>query len=129
MATSLRYPPAARLRRPADFVALRREGKRVSSRYFHTQYRLTQGSEARLGMAVSRRVSKRAVVRNRIRRTVRESFRISRARLPRCDVLLVARAEAALQSPADLRTDLDLIWGRLAALKPQLATSTIPPHS
>jgi ribonuclease P protein component len=128
VATSLRYPPAGRLRQPTDFVALRREGKRVSSRYFHTQYRLTQSGEARLGMAVSRRVSKRAVVRNRIRRTVRESFRICRGRLPLCDVLLVARAEAATQSAADLRSDLDLIWSQLAALKPQLPTSTIPPH-
>ena len=128
MATSLRYPPAARLRQPADFVALRREGKRLFSRYFHTQYRLTRSGEARLGMAVSRRVSKRAVVRNRIRRTVRESFRLCRRLLPLCDVLLVARAEAAAQSAADLRSDLDLIWSRLAALKPQLSTSTIPPH-
>jgi ribonuclease P protein component len=125
----LRHPPAARLRAPADFAALRREGKRVSSRFFLTQYRLSENGESRLGMAVSRRVSKRAVVRNRIRRVVRESFRLFRQKLPGCDVLLVARAEAAAQSRSGLRVDLDLIWNRLAALKPQDSTRTIPPHS
>jgi ribonuclease P protein component len=125
---ALRHPPEARLRAPADFVALRREGKRISSRYFQTQYRLSDGGESRLGMAVSRRVSKRAVVRNRIRRTIRESFRLFRPGLPGCDVLLIARAESAARTRADLRADLDLIWDRLAALKAQHADRTIPSH-
>ena len=126
---SLAFPRAARLLRPADFSALRGSSKRISLKHFQCEYRLNAGATARLGMAVSRRVSKLAVVRNRIRRTARESFRLCRGRLPLCDVLLVARAEAAAQSAADLRSDLDLIWSRLAALKPQLPTSTIPPHS
>jgi ribonuclease P protein component len=129
VASTFRYPPGARLRAPADFAALRRDAKRVSSRFFHAQYRLTESAESRLGMAVSRRVSKRAVVRNRIRRTIRESFRLCRSSLPRCDVLVIARAEAAAQSRSNLRVDLDLIWSRLTALKPQDPTSTIPPHS
>ena len=126
MATVLRHPPDARLRAAADFAALRREGKRVSSRYFQTQYRLSESGQSRLGMAVSRRVSKHAVVRNRIRRTIRESFRLFRPKLPGCDVLLIARAEAAARTNADLRVDLDLIWDRLAALKAQQADRTIP---
>jgi ribonuclease P protein component len=123
------YPPEARLRAPADFAALRREGKRFSSRCFQTQYRLTDADRARLGMAVSRRVSKRAVVRNRIRRIIRESFRAKRSGLPACDVLLIARGDAAAQSRAGLRLDLELVWNHLAALKRRDATRTIPPDS
>jgi len=122
------HPPSARLRNPADFLALRRQSKRIAARCFQTQYRLTESGEARLGMAVSRRVSKRAVVRNRIRRIMRESFRVRRADLPSCDVLLIAHTSAAAQSRGDLRADLDLIWTRLAALKPHDADRTIPPH-
>ena len=129
MATLHGHPPAARLREAADFAALRRSGKRLSSRFFHTQFRLTDRSDARLGMAVSRRVSKLAVVRNRIRRIVRESFRASRADLPACDVLLIARSAAAEQDGRGLRRDVDLIWRQLAALKPHDATRTIPPPS
>jgi len=129
VAAPLGHPPQARLRAAADFTALRREGKRLASPCFQAQYRLTDGSHARLGMAVSRRVSKLAVVRNRIRRIIRESFRLSRTGLPDCDVLLIARTDAATRNSNELRADLDSIWQRLAALKPRDATRTIPPRS
>lgn len=119
------HPPSARLRTPADFEALRRHGKRLSSRCFNTQYRLIDGASPRLGMAVSRRVSKRAVVRNRIRRIIRESFRTARPQLPGCDVLLIARSAAAERDRRGLRADIDLIWRQLAALKPHDPTRTI----
>ena len=128
MAAALGHPRCARLRAAADFTALR-QGRRVAARHFLTQYHLTDGATARLGMAVSRRVSKRAVVRNRIRRVVRESFRLHRAELPACDVLLIARSSAAEQASPQLRADLDLIWRALAALKPQQASRTIAPRS
>ena len=129
MAAPLGHPPQARLRAAADFTALRRDGKRLASPSFQAQYRLTDGSRACLGMAVSRRVSKLAVVRNRIRRIIRESFRLCRTGLPDCHVLLIARNDAAQRSTKELRGDLDSIWQRLAALKPRDATRTIPPHS
>lgn len=68
-------------------------------------------------MAVSRRVSKLAVVRNRIRRVIRESFRLHRAKLPCVDVLLIAHTFAARQTNVALREELASIWSRLAALK------------
>ncbi len=81
----------------------------------HCEYRVTSAQTARLGMAVSRRVSKRAVVRNRIRRQIRESFRLQRTRLPSCDLLVIARPLAAEQSKRALRSELDALWRKLAA--------------
>ena len=72
MVTTFGHPATARLRNPQDFLALRRAGKRYASRFFQTQFRFTENDGARLGMAVSRRVSKRAVTRNRIRRAIRD---------------------------------------------------------
>ena len=123
------YPPAARLRSPADFGALRRNSARLSSNCFQVQYRLVPGGAARLGMAVSRRVSKLAVVRNRIRRIVRESFRAARAQLPGCDVLVIARSTAANAGRPELRAAADSIWRQLGALKPREPTRTITPQS
>jgi ribonuclease P protein component len=123
------HPPAARLRTPADFTALRRDSKRLSTDCFQAQYRLVTGGQARLGMAVSRRISKLAVVRNRIRRIVRESFRAARAQLPGCDVLVIARSAAAQKDRPGLRAAADLIWQQLAALKPHDATRTIAAQS
>ena len=51
--------------------------------------------EARLGMAVGLRAAGNAVRRNRIRRLIRESFRMHRQELPAVDILVTARAPAA----------------------------------
>ena len=115
---TLGYPRTARLLSPGDFAALRRGSKRLAAQYFHCEFRPTEHDSARLGMAVSKRVSKRAVERNRIRRQIRESFRLCRTALPSCDVLVVARTAAAVQINAILRRDLEQLWGKLAAIKP-----------
>jgi ribonuclease P protein component len=50
----------------------------------------------RLGISVPKRVSKRAVVRNRIKRLVREAFRLMQHDLPRgYDIVVVARSQEA----------------------------------
>lgn len=113
---AVRLPRTARLLRPADFAALRAEAKRLSTRYFRIEYRARAQAPARLGMAVSRRVSKKAVVRNRIRRVIREEFRLHRANLPHVDMLLIARSAAVDGTNEQLRSELDSIWQRLASL-------------
>lgn len=61
-------------------------------------------------MAVSRRVSTRAVIRNRIRRQIRESFRLRRLRLPAYDFVVLAQPAAAeLDQPA-LHKALEQLW-------------------
>lgn len=112
---ALRHPRSARLLRPADFARLRESGRRLGSQQLSIQYCKRDEPGARLGMAVSRRVSKLAVVRNRIRRQIRESFRLHRAGLPACDILVIARQSAAQQSNIQLRTELESLWSRLAA--------------
>jgi len=121
---ALRHPRTARLLRPADFAALRENSQRVSTRHFTAQYRNAARSTARLGIAVSRKVSKSAVVRNRIRRQTRESFRRLRAQLPNVDVLVIARVSAATQANPVLREELDLLWQRLIAA---VAATTLNP--
>lgn len=121
----LPYPRAARLLRPADFAALRGAGKRVALKHFHCEFRPNAGATARLGMAVSRRVSKLAVVRNRIRRQIRESFRLRRSGLPACDVLVIARVSTAELSNAALREELDQLWRKLAARAADLSAAEL----
>ncbi|MDE1897483.1 MAG: ribonuclease P protein component [Xanthomonadaceae bacterium] len=118
-------PRATRLRRAADFLAMRDAPGRLTGRYVLIRYATAAGASARMGMAVSRRVSKRAVVRNRIKRQMRESFRRMRAKLPPLDLLLIARSEAATVDNAILRAELDRLWPRLQSLKPLPPTGTI----
>jgi len=68
---------------------------------------------ARLGLAISKQVSRRAVERNRLKRLVRESFRRVRHRLPAVDVVVMARAQAAGMEGAQLLAQIDELWGKL----------------
>ncbi len=68
----------------------------------------------RLGMAVSRKVSKKAVVRNRLKRRIREVFRHHRHRLPAMDIVVVARPGATELDYRTLERRLLRHWERLA---------------
>jgi len=114
MAT-LGLPRHSRLLRPSDFAALRGNSQRIATGCFIAEHRRNEQSMARLGIAVSRRVDKRAVVRNRIRRVIRESFRLHRAGLPAADILVIVRVQSAEVANAQLRADIETIWRRLAA--------------
>jgi len=92
-----------RLSRSRDFDAVYRRGRSVSTRflvlYWFTRDENANG-EARLGLAVPRALGS-AVVRNRIKRRLREAWRSVLERVPPGnDYVLVARpglAEAAEQ--------------------------------
>lgn len=113
---SAAFPRAARLLRSQDFARLRDNSRRLGSRNFSAQVGVFDGDGARLGLAISRRVSKRAVRRNRIKRIARDSFRHARADLPAFDILLIARSGADLEDNASLRAELVALWKRIAAL-------------
>ena len=108
-------PREARLRRPGDFAALRTSSGRVSGRCFHLRYRGNELGHARLGLAISKRVSKRAVERNRIKRLLRESFRRVRDQLPAIDLMVMAREQAAGVPGPQLLAEIEQLWKKLLA--------------
>jgi len=108
-------PRDARLRRPGDFAALRLSSGRAGGRCFHMRYRSNELGLARLGLAISKRVSKRAVERNRIKRLLRESFRRIRHQLPAVDLMVMAREQAASVPGPQLLAEIDLLWKKLIA--------------
>lgn len=106
-------PRSARLSGKADFDRVFATARRKGSRFFRIVLADNAFGHARLGMAVSRRVDKRAVVRNRLRRQIRESFRDAWPRLPHVDIVVTARPEAAHASRADVWRDLVAFWPQL----------------
>ncbi len=102
-----------RLRHKVDFDRVFARPGKSTNGFFTVLYRSNQLPYARLGLAVSRKVSKQAVVRNRIKRVVRESFRQHRQALSGLDVVVISRAAAAGCDNAALFASLFRHWTRL----------------
>jgi ribonuclease P protein component len=114
---------STRLRQPGEFQRCFTQGQRVNGRCFRLH--VIASDQPRLGLAVSRKVDTRAVVRNRIKRVARESFRHARATLPAADCVLVAKRDAATAASAELRAELEQLWRRARALKLEHAAGTM----
>jgi ribonuclease P protein component len=87
---------------------------------------VTPAPIARLGITVSKRVDKRAVGRNRVRRQIRETFRLARATLPPGDYVVLAKPEAAKADNAALRRELGSLLLRAATLAPMTCSTPAP---
>lgn len=85
---------------------------------FNVHVRPNSLGHARMGMTVSRRVSTSAVVRNRIKRCVRENFRMAQAILAGLDLVVVARPPAAAATNTLLRESLERHWKTAVGAQP-----------
>ena len=125
---SSRFPAAARVRAKADYARVFEQARRTADPLL-VLHRVAGDMPARLGLAVSRKVSTRAVVRNRIKRVLREQFRLLRPQLLPGDCVVVARSGAATATSAQLRAAFDRALQRAGALQHALQSgpATMPP--
>ncbi|HAR79519.1 MAG TPA: ribonuclease P protein component [Succinivibrionaceae bacterium] len=69
---------------------------------------------ARLGLVVPKKVLKRAVWRNRIKRLVRESFRLNHNSMPSVDYVFIARPSIDKFSNEQLYLMLKKLWEQIS---------------
>lgn len=78
---SMTFPREARLVRRGEFDAVYRAGRRRSSSHFTVFLRANELPESRFGVSIKKALGG-AVVRNRIRRRLREVIRCRRSEIP-----------------------------------------------
>jgi ribonuclease P protein component len=118
------FPKSARLLRRSEFDALKEHGHRfaegpLSASWTPRPVGTTPGmrrTATRVGIAVSSKVG-HAVVRNRIKRRLREAIRHELHLLPPVDLVLVARASATRATVAELRAWLRRAGNRIEAVR------------
>jgi ribonuclease P protein component len=100
------FPREARLVRRGDFDAVYRAGKRRSSSHFTVFFRANQLPVSRFGFSIKKALGG-AVVRNRIRRRIREIVRCHRMEIPAgWDILIHPKSSVAKAEFAGLTADL-----------------------
>ena len=89
----------------SDFKRLYYRGKSVVKKRLVLYYRKNRFNYNRLGITVSAKVGN-AVVRNRIRRLIKENFRILKDLKSGYDIVIVARSVAAFSDYEEIGKDL-----------------------
>ncbi len=98
------FPKEVRLRRRSEFLRVQEKGHKVTADCLLCLVlpNASPDGRTRLGLTVSTKVGP-SVVRNRIRRSLRELFRVRKSGLPRgLDMVFIARSSAALADWARL---------------------------
>lgn len=101
-----RFRPEDRIRRKADFDRAYASGHRISSKLFTLIATVSEHGRPRLGVTISRKVGG-AVVRNAVRRRIREAFRRNRDAIASdIDIIVHVRPEARGAGYSELEAEL-----------------------
>jgi ribonuclease P protein component len=98
-----------------DFKRVFAHAIRLRDSYFTVLATSTNGCDARLGLAVSKRHVKRAVDRNRLKRIVREVFRHRREQLKGIDIVVMVGPSVLRAENAQLSGSISRHLDRLVA--------------
>lgn len=99
-------PKKCLLRKAREFEAVYRRGRRIRGKGFSLIFLPNQQQYNRLGISVHGKV-RGAVRRNRIKRIIRESFRLHRESFPPAsDIVFTVRPDFSLQSPEAIRMEI-----------------------
>ena len=102
-----------RLTQAEEFKRVFDRATRVGNRWA-TVLAVTNGDTGpRLGLAIAKRKIRLSTRRNRLKRIVRESFRLHQSLLGGIDCVVLAGQAANDASPAQLRRAIDDLWPRI----------------
>lgn len=123
----LRFPKEARLRRGFEFARVKNEGRALHGKFFILSV-LTKDlppAALRVGLITSRRVGG-AVVRNRVRRRLREIVRQARPQVREgVWLVLIARHTAARATYQELQSEWSALARRSGILRPASASECV----
>jgi ribonuclease P protein component len=107
------FSKASRILKRTEFLRLSKKNRKVSNRHFVAIFDRGVEGKTRLGVTVSKRVGN-AVVRNQLKRYVREYFRQHRQRIANgIDVNIIAKKEASGIPSKEAYLSLQSIFSRI----------------
>ncbi|HYL43457.1 MAG TPA: ribonuclease P protein component [Ktedonobacteraceae bacterium] len=119
---------ALRLRKRSDFQRVRQQGRSITSRLLILAWVPNEVTTLRVGFVVSKRISKLAVKRNRIKRLLSEAIRPVLPEISGSwDIVLSARQAIVDADLSTLQHDIVTLLRRARLLEAAASTSTAEP--
>ncbi|MDF0535346.1 ribonuclease P protein component [Shewanella sp. A32] len=112
--TSYTFPRELRLLTPAEFNYVFTDPQKASSAEITLLAMPNTLEHPRLGLTVAKRHVKRANQRNRVKRIVRESFRLNQYNLPPVDIVVLVRGGVLELDNEQLRKLVEKLWRKLS---------------
>lgn len=106
-----RFEKNRRLLKKSEYDCVFSQANKIVTSDFIVLYRNNTIGHARLGLALSKKKIAKAHDRNRVKRTLRESFRIQS--LPAVDIIVLARHGVAKEQSSHIAAKLSKVWGKL----------------
>jgi len=111
---------ALRLRKGREFQRVKQQGRSITSRLLILAWMPNEVAILRIGIVVSKRISKLAVERNYIKRLLSEAIRHILPELPTgWDIVLSARSQARTADLRTLEQDIVALLRRAQLLTPE----------
>jgi ribonuclease P protein component len=111
----LRFQRSQVLRTGAQFQGVYRQGRRFGNELLTAAVCANLSGLPRLGLSIAARTVGNAVARNRLRRVIRESFRLRQPELPAVDIVIGARNAARAAAADAVRMALGKLWTEIIA--------------
>lgn len=107
------FPRQLRLTRAFEFQQVFKKNFRRADNCITILVGKEASESPRLGFAIARKQVPKAVVRNRLKRLFRESFRRAQHQLPARDLVIMVRREILLIGPEKIRAAMDQHWNSI----------------
>jgi ribonuclease P protein component len=110
---------ALRLRKSSEFQRVRQQGRSITSRLLILAWTPNDVAQLRIGFVISKRISKRAIDRNHLKRLLGEAIRSLLPELtPGWDIVISARKDTLTADLHTLEQDIPALLRRARLLAP-----------
>ena len=108
------FPRSVRLLSPGDFSQVFNNTEfKASNRYLLVLATPSKSGDSRLGFVIAKKHVKHAVQRNRVKRIIRESFRLNQHQMANNDFVILARPGISDLENSEIREMIDGLWFKL----------------